>query len=75
MHEQLPLTPARRFSRPPSGSEELLVASDVAAWLGVTVAWVYAETRADRIPHIPVGRYYRYRPSSIEAWLREQEHR
>ena len=46
----------------------------VAEWLDVTVAWVYAETRADRIPHIPVGRYCRYRPSSIEAWLREQEH-
>jgi predicted DNA-binding transcriptional regulator AlpA len=43
-------------------------------WLGVTVAWVYAETRADRIPHIKVGRYYRYLASSIEAWLREQEH-
>jgi hypothetical protein len=52
-----------------------LEASDVADWLCVTVAWVYAETRADRIPHIRVGRYYRYRPSSIEAWLREQEHR
>lgn len=35
----------------------LLVAEDVAAWLGVTVAWVYAETRADRNPHIRVGRY------------------
>ncbi len=75
MHEQLPLTPQRRFSRPPSGSEELLDAVGVAAWLGVTPAWVYAETRAGRLPHICVGRYYRYRPSSIEAWLREQERR
>ena len=47
----------------------------VAAWLGVTPAWVYAETRAGRLPHICVGRYYRYRPSSIESWLREQERR
>ncbi len=75
MHEQLPLTTATRCSRPPRGAEELLDAPAVAAWLGVTTAWVYAETRADRIPHIPVGRYYRYRPSSIEDWLKEQEHR
>ena len=44
-------------------------------WLGVTPAWVYAETRAGRLPHISVGRYYRYRPSSIEKWLSEQERR
>ena len=75
MHEQLPLSAERRCSRPPRGAEELLDAAGVAAWLGVTTAWVYAETRAGRLPHIPVGRYYRYRPSSIEDWLKEQEHR
>ena len=73
MHEQLPLTPARRFSRPPSGSEELLDAPAVAAWLGVTTAWVYSETRAGRIPHITLGRYTRYRRSAIETWLAEME--
>ncbi len=59
MHEQLPLTPQRQFSRPPRGAEELLDAVGVAQWLGVTPAWVYAETRAGRLPHICVGRYYR----------------
>jgi excisionase family DNA binding protein len=73
MHEQLPLTPQRRGSRPPSGSEPLLEAGDVAQWLGVTVSWVYAETRAGRIPHITVGRFYRYRRTSIERWLAEHE--
>jgi excisionase family DNA binding protein len=73
MHEQLPLEPSRRFSRPPSGAEELLDAPAVAAWLGVTVAWVYAGTRAGRIPHIALGRYYRYRRSAIEKWLAEME--
>jgi excisionase family DNA binding protein len=75
MDEQLSLTPQRRLSRPPGGAEELLDAVGVAAWLGVTPGWVYAETRAGRLPHISVGRYYRYRPSSIEQWLRDQEHR
>jgi excisionase family DNA binding protein len=74
MHEQLPLTPSQRFSRPPSGVERLLTADEVADWLAVTTAWVYAETRAGRLPHISVGRYYRYWPSSIEGWLRQQEH-
>ncbi|HMS72283.1 MAG TPA: helix-turn-helix domain-containing protein [Baekduia sp.] len=75
MHEQLPLTPEHRLSRPPSGAEALLDAVAVGQWLGVTTSWVYAETRAGRLPHICVGRYYRYRPSSIEAWLCEQERR
>lgn len=43
------------------------------AWPGGFAAWVYAETRAGRLPHISVGRYYRYRPSSIERWLKDQE--
>jgi predicted DNA-binding transcriptional regulator AlpA len=68
------LAPQRRFSVPPSGSEPLLDAGGIAAWLGITNAWVYAEPRAGRLPHIAVGRYYRYRPSSIEAWLPDQEH-
>ena len=73
MAEQLPLTPQRRVSEPPRGAEVLLDAHGVARWLGVTPAWVYAETRAGRLPHITVGRYYRYRPSSIEQWLKDQE--
>jgi excisionase family DNA binding protein len=35
--------------------------------------WVYAETRAGRIPHVRLGRYYRYRSESIDAWIRELE--
>ena len=73
MAEQLPLAPQRRISEPPRGAEVLLDAHGVARWLGVTPALVYAETRAGRLPHISVGRYYRYRPSSIEQWLKDQE--
>jgi hypothetical protein len=72
MHEELALAPKRRFPRPPSGSEALRVATDVAEWLGVTTAWVYAENRAGHLPNIAVGRSYRYRPSSIKAWPGEQ---
>jgi excisionase family DNA binding protein len=51
-------------------SERLLTADDVAARLGVTRAWVYGETRAGRIPYVQLGRYYRYRDESLDAWLR-----
>ena len=70
-----PLTPQQRLSEPPGGAERLLTADEVAKWLLVTTAWVYAETRAGRMPHVRIGRYYRYWPSSIDAWLHEQERR
>ncbi len=54
----------------------LLSADDVAALLGVPISWVYAQTRAGRIPTVPLGRYYRYRREAIEAWIAtlEAEH-
>jgi excisionase family DNA binding protein len=50
-------------------SDRLLNADDVAALTGLKRNWVYAETRAGRIPHIKLGRTYRYRRESIERWL------
>ncbi|PTL55572.1 helix-turn-helix domain-containing protein [Paraconexibacter algicola] len=73
MEEQLPLTPNPRRLMPPAGSEELLEAPRIAEWFGVTTAWIYAETRAGRIPHITFGRSYRYRRSTLERWLDEKE--
>jgi excisionase family DNA binding protein len=51
------------------GTDPLLTADEVAALLQVTKAWVYAETRAKRIPHVPLGRYVRYRRSAVLAWI------
>jgi excisionase family DNA binding protein len=53
--------------------DRLLVAGEVAGMLRVTTGWVYAETRAGRMPCVRLGRYYRYRASAIEAWLEEVE--
>jgi excisionase family DNA binding protein len=58
-----------------SGDEVILVAAEVAALLRVTTAWVYAETRANRLPHVRLGRYVRYRESAIRAWLAAEEQR
>ena len=52
----------------------LLTADEVAALLGVPKSWVYAETRAGRIPHVKLGpRYRRYRAEAIEQWVSELE--
>lgn len=57
------------------GIDALLTADEVAALLRVTKAWVYAETRAQRIPHVPLGRYVRYRQSAVLEWISELEQR
>jgi excisionase family DNA binding protein len=38
----------------------LLTLEDVAERLGVTKDWVWAQARAERIPHVQVGRYRRF---------------
>jgi excisionase family DNA binding protein len=47
----------------------LLTADEVAALLRVTSAWVYAQTRADRIPHVRLGRYVRFRQDAVDQWI------
>jgi excisionase family DNA binding protein len=54
-------------------SMDLLTAKEVAALLRVTLGWVYTETRRDRIPHLRLGRYVRYRREALDAWMREIE--
>jgi excisionase family DNA binding protein len=49
--------------------DDVLTAEEVAAILRMTLAWVYSETRQNRIPHMRFGRRFRYRRSTIMAWL------
>lgn len=51
----------------------LLTAAEVAERLRVTPGWVYAATRANRLPHVRLGRYVRFRADAIERWLAEVE--
>lgn len=53
-------------------SERLLTASEVAERLSVPESWVRAETRADRMPHLALGRYKRYDWPAVVAWLEQQ---
>lgn len=51
----------------------LLTVDEVADRLGVTKDWVWAQTRAGRIPHVRLGRYRRFREEAIDAWLEQLE--
>lgn len=48
---------------------ELIDAGEVAQMLGMTVDWVYEQSRRGRIPTITLGRFRRYRRAAIESWL------
>lgn len=61
-------------SAPPSSSR-LLTAGEVAERLCMTTGWVYAATRANRVPHVRLGRYVRYRADAIERWIAGLEDR
>lgn len=60
------------FPRPPGETTRLLTAEEVASRLGVQTSWVSKAARANRIPHVCVGRYRRFRWPDIEAWLEGQ---
>lgn len=65
MYRRLEADPAA----PHALQDDLLTAGEVASLLRMTPGWVYSETRRNRIPHIRLGRYVRYRRSAIDAWM------
>ena len=54
---------------------ELLTVAEVAALLQVSKGWVYEHTRcrgtprSERIPHIKIGKYVRFDPRLVRAFL------
>jgi Helix-turn-helix domain len=53
-------------------NDRLLDAAEVAELLHVPVSWVRAETRADRLPHVALGRYKRYDRGAVVEWVAGQ---
>jgi excisionase family DNA binding protein len=49
----------------------LLTADEVAEMLSVPTSWVRESTRSGAMPHVRLGRYVRYDPQAVEAWLQE----
>lgn len=48
--------------------QPLLDAEQAAALLNVPKTWVLAEARANRIPHVRLGRYVRFVGDELETW-------
>ena len=48
----------------------LLDQHGAAELLGVPASWIMREARADRLPHVRIGRYYRFCPDELEHWWR-----
>ena len=46
----------------------LLNADQAGELLSVPRSWVLAEARADRIPHVRLGRYVRFDAYELEHW-------
>ena len=46
----------------------LLKPEAAAEMLGVPRSWVLSEARANRIPHVRLGRYVRFDPDELESW-------
>lgn len=54
---------------------ELVDAKAAAQLLSVPATWLLAEARANRIPHIRLGKYVRFRPADLTEWLDAKENR
>ena len=51
------------------GPEPALVDATAAGrLLAVPPSWLLQEARADRVPHVKLGRYVRFNPGEIRAW-------
>jgi excisionase family DNA binding protein len=50
----------------------LLDAKGAAALLNVPATWVLAEARADRIPHVRLGRYVRFDAAELQVWWQDR---
>lgn len=48
----------------------LLDATEAGRLLSVPASWVLAEARANRIPHVRLGRYVRFSADDLEEWWR-----
>jgi excisionase family DNA binding protein len=50
----------------------LLDSKGAAELLNVPASWILAEARADRIPHIRLGRYVRFDADQLREWCQSR---
>jgi hypothetical protein len=70
---------APKLSAPPIDVEPQKLSDDEPALidakaagkrLSVPATWMLSEARADRVPHVRLGRYVRFDPLALDAWWR-----
>ncbi len=54
-------------------SPALLDAKAAAELLNVPASWILAQARADRIPHLKLGRYTRFSREELLEWCKTQQ--
>ena len=57
----------------PNGQDRILTVEQIAELIGVTPYTVRQWARDRKIPALRLGKYWRFRESSIRQWLAEQE--
>lgn len=53
--------------------EDYMTAEEVAGLIRMTPDFIWRQTRLGKLPAVKVGRYYRYRRTTVERWLQELE--
>jgi len=56
----------------PKGLESLLTAQQVAAWLNMSLVWVYKATEKGLLPFHRVGEAIRFDPEQIRTYLNQR---
>ena len=52
--------------------EVLIGVQELSRRTGLPTSWIYAKAEAAELPHLKIGRYVRFRPSEVTAWLEGQ---
>lgn len=59
-------------SLPPNGFEPFLTALQVAAWLNMSLVWVYKAAEKGSLPFHRVGEAMRFDPNEIRSYLNDR---
>lgn len=71
--KSIAVIPSQPHPQTISGLAPLLTPDQVSVLLGIPRLTVIRQSKAGKIPALKLGRCYRYRSSTIDSWLREQE--
>jgi excisionase family DNA binding protein len=53
--------------------EPLIGPRDVALRLGLPISWVYAAAERGELPSYKIGKYRRFDPRALAAWLEQRK--